>query len=483
MASVYTTQEVPGTRRDSFFDSLGRKFLLLCFLTIVMSLCALFVNSLADERAARSVEVLREISGHVGGPQSFLGPTLLIPYTAPPVPVVSNGATAAIALARRRGVYVVFPVSASAMVTSRTEERRRSLFRVPVFHADVQMQASFDLTGVPRALPSEAVLDWAGAEIVVGASDLRGALSDVTLTTATGVRTLATAVTMPNLLLGQEGTKQSLALLGTGIAGDAHPGATFDVTARLRFSGAQRIAVLPYGSSTRVEVHGDWPSPGFDGGALPATRNVAANGFDAAWSIPSIARGVRSEGDADAMTGLDKAAVGVSFIEVADPYQSVSRSLKYAPLFLGLVFLTYFVFEVTTGKRLHPAQYLLVGLAQLIFYLLLLSIAERIGFDFGFLLAGAASVALLAVNAGWVFQSSLQRLRAGAIFSVLYGMIYLLLRLEDNALIVGAIGSFVVLSAAMYLTRSLDWYGAGPKAFPSAATQMASPLPDRVGEL
>ncbi len=178
--------------------------------------------------------------------------------------------------------------------------------------------------------------------------------------------------------------------------------------------------------------------------------------------MPFIARGVRAEGTDDSITGLDATALGVSFIEVADPYQSVSRSLKYVLLFLGLVFLSYFVFEVTTSKRIHPAQYILVGIAQIIFYLLLLSLAERIGFDYGFLLAGAATVSLLSLNAHWIFASRMQGARALVIFTLLYVLIYLLLRLEDNALLVGSIASFLAVAAAMYLTRRIDWYGLLP---------------------
>jgi inner membrane protein len=149
--------------------------------------------------------------------------------------------------------------------------------------------------------------------------------------------------------------------------------------------------------------------------------------------------------------------------ELADPYQSVTRSLKYVLLFLGLLFLSYFVFEVTTGKRIHPAQYILVGIAQIIFYLLLLSLAERIGFDFGFLIAGAATVTLLSINAGWIFASRVQAFRAFAVFSLLYTLIYLLLRLEDNALLVGAIASFLAVAGVMYFTRSIDSYGSLPE--------------------
>ncbi len=187
--------------------------------------------------------------------------------------------------------------------------------------------------------------------------------------------------------------------------------------------------------------------------------------------MPFIARGVRAEGTDDSMSGLDATALGISFVEVADPYQSVSRSLKYVVLFIGLVFLSYFVFEATTGKRVHPAQYILVGIAQIIFYLLLLSFAERIGFNYGFLLAGAATVVLLAANAGWVFSSRALGARAAVIFTLLYSLIYLLLTLEDNALLVGAIASFLAVAGAMYFTRRIDWYG----SLPSRA-QQTSPI-------
>jgi len=147
-----------------------------------------------------------------------------------------------------------------------------------------------------------------------------------------------------------------------------------------------------------------------------------------------------------------------STIKLVDSYRSVSRSLKYVLLFLGLVFLTYFVFEATTGKRVHPAQYVLVGTAQLIFYLLLLSLSEKIGFDLAFLLAGVATVALLSINAGWVFVSRLQGVRASVIFTLLYTLIYLLLTLQDDALLIGAISSFLAVASVMYFTRHIDWY-------------------------
>jgi inner membrane protein involved in colicin E2 resistance len=167
-------------------------------------------------------------------------------------------------------------------------------------------------------------------------------------------------------------------------------------------------------------------------------------------------------------------AGGTADTIMVDPYRSVDRSLKYILLFEGLVFLTYFMFEVTCARRVHPAQYVLVGIAQIIFYLLLLSLTEKLGFDIGFLIAGGATVALLAVNAKWVFASWKQGWRALAIFSPLYGLIYVLLRLKDYALLVGAVASFAAVAAALYFTRNIDWYGTTPGDARESAGQGAA---------
>ena len=170
-------------------------------------------------------------------------------------------------------------------------------------------------------------------------------------------------------------------------------------------------------------------------------------------------------------------------IRLADSYRSTRRSLHYITLFLSLVFLTYFLFEVMTGKSVHPAQYALVGIAQTIFYLLLLSFAEHLGFDLSFLIAGACTVALFSVNTEWVFCSRKLALRSLAVFALLYGFIYVLLRVEAYALLVGAIASFVAVAAAMYITRNIDWYGNGVSTPSFAATPFSSPSSARESPL
>ncbi len=470
MNDVPTFQSIPQVRIRT--RSMGLKLIVVCFLALFMTIPALFLSSLVDDRTKRASDVTSEISSHVGGPETFLGPTLAIPYNIAPHSPAEPW---------KHGTYLVFPAQASATLKTSTEERHRSLFKVPVYQADIRFDAAFDLTGVPAAAPQGAELDWNRAQIVVGVSDARGAQADATLTTDTKTFTLAPASIGQNLSFPEDKNKDiKLVLFGANVGDIAKPNSSFHAISNLRFSGAQRIALLAYGKTTRLLAQGDWPNPGFDGGILPLSRNLSGQGFTAEWSVPFIARGVRAEGSEDIITGLNATALGISFIEVADPYQSVNRSLKYILLFLGLVFLSYFIFEVTTGKRVHAAQYILIGVAQIIFYLLLLSLSERVGFDYGFLIAGGATVLLLSANAGWIFASRLQSIRACVVFTLLYTLIYLLLRLEDNSLLVGAIASFLAVAAAMYFTRRIDWYSSLPA--PQAPEQPPMPLSPNSGQ-
>jgi inner membrane protein len=445
---------------------MGLKLIVIGGLALFMTIPALFVYALISDRTQRAEQVTKEIGQLVGGPQTFLGPLVAVPYALSPAETAPS-----------RSVYLICPVRGDATVRTKTEERRRSLFRVPVYQSEIAFHASFDLAGSPHALPLGATLDWSRAEFVVGATDPRGALSDANITSNGKTATLAPATVLDALTIKGIGERENeahtLTLFGAReMVTDAQP-QRFEVTATLKFSGAQRLAILAYGKTSAVSMTGDWPHPSYDGSFLPVRRHQSGQGFEAQWSVPFIARGVRAEGRSDLMTGLGGTAMGVSFVELADPYQSVSRSLKYALLFLSIVFSAYFLFEVTTGKRVHPAQYVLVGVAQLIFYLLLLAIAERIGFDAGFAIAATATVVLLSLYAGWVFESVRYRIRALISFSCVYALIYILMRLEDQALLVGAVVSFATIAALMYFTRNIDWYGSlagngGPKANPDA---------------
>ncbi len=443
--------------------SMGLKLIVVCFLALVMSIPALFVWALIEDRSERAKEVTTEVTNLVGGPQVFLGPVLAVPYKAPQ----PEGKPP------RSGAYVVFPVRGEAAVSAQAEERHRSLFKVPIYRSDIAFNATFEIPAAASNLPTGAELDWNRAQIEIAVSDARGAHSEITLLAGDKSASLGPATALVNTTVNlQNGGYQNLTFFGTPAAAIAQPGSKFDVKAEMKFTGAQRLTFLAFARTTSLTMKGDWPSPSFNGGVLPTTQNITPAGFDATWSVPFIARNVPADGAEDIVDRLGRTAMGVSFVELADPYQQVTRSLKYAVLFVGLVFLTYFLFEVGSGKRVHPAQYILIGVAQLIFYLLLLSIAERIGFDWAFLVAAVATVGLISTYALWVFDSRKYGVRAVAAFSALYALIYFLLGLEDEALLVGAVASFLAIAAVMYFTRKIDWYGTS-----AVATTTGQPVP------
>src|ERR1700722_4244268 len=184
---------LPGFQARFRSRSMGIKLIVVCGLALFMTIPTLFVGGLVSDRTNRAADVTREVSGYVGGQQTFLGPTLAIPYNIPPQ---SPGDFA------KHGVYLVFPAQASAVVRTATEERRRSLFKVPVFQADLKFDATFDLAGVPGVAPQGAELDWSRAEIVVGVSDARGALADANMTTDGAVSTLVPSGIAQNITVG-----------------------------------------------------------------------------------------------------------------------------------------------------------------------------------------------------------------------------------------------------------------------------------------
>jgi inner membrane protein len=452
--------------------SMGLKLLLVCALALLMAIPALFVFKILYDRTQRAEEVVSQIGGLIGGPQTFLGPVLSVPYTLTTPPPAAGQPASVVS-----GAYIIYPEVGRVTAGVKTSVRKRGLFKATVWTSDLEFASSFDLSKVAGQPPRGAVLDWSRAELLVGASDARGAQSNVILTVAGQPREMTPALTLG--AVGMQGGDEprryrgggDLKFFGASASGLVTPGSRFDVTARATFAGAQRLAVLPHGKTTTFHVVGDWSAPSYDGGFLPVrhgpnpasgkTADQAGSGFVADWSVPFIARGVPGDGTSEVLSNLGGASLGVTFADQADPYQAVGRSLKYAPMFLGLVFLAYFLFETVQKKRVHPAQYVLIGLAQIIFYLLLLSIAERIGFDYGFLISAGATVALISAYAGWVFESRKQGWVAFVAFTLLYALIYILMRLEDWALLVGAVTSFAAIAAVMYFTRRLDWYGGG----------------------
>jgi inner membrane protein len=236
----------------------------------------------------------------------------------------------------------------------------------------------------------------------------------------------------------------------------------FNVATRLTLGGAQRFAVAAFAQDTSVTISGDRDDVSAEGYFQPnAPLQPANDHFEAAWRIPYVARGIEKAADLSNFN-LGQAAqrdMAVSFVSSDDIYRGVARAVAYGIMFIGIVFLATLIFEAVSGRKAHPAQYVLVGLAQCVFYLLLLSMTEIIGFTVSFAIAAAATVALLGYYAGVSFKSAAVGVRATAGLALLYAAMYVLMTLEDFALLAGSIVAFVVIAATMIATRRIDWYG------------------------
>jgi inner membrane protein len=228
-------------------------------------------------------------------------------------------------------------------------------------------------------------------------------------------------------------------------------------------SGGGSLSFLPLGDETTVTLASAWPAPSFTGAFLPTERTVSADGFTARWTVPSMARPFPQAwraGEVD--TGvLFGSSFGASLMAPVDVYQKVTRSVKYGALFLLLPFLVFFLFEVLGGLRVHPLQYLLVGFAECLFYLLLLSLAEHLPFVAAYLAAAGAATLMVTLYASAVLHSWRRALLLAPALAAAYGFLYTTLQSEDFALLIGSIGLFVILGLVMVLTRRVDWYRIG----------------------
>ena len=440
--------------------SAGLKLLLVCGLALLMAVPALFVYGVVHERTSGAQRALSDVSALVGGEQSVLGPVLAVPFARTPDPEKPER--------KIYGVAIAYAEEGNANANVTVEERKRGIYVVPVFDATVDFKAQFDPKALRDAIPADATPVWADARLYMGISDSRGVKEAYAVTVNGAALAMAPAPQMHSDGAYNPTPAAVGSLAGGAIRNLQTATAPIDVSATMSISGAQRFAIGPFAKNTRFKMNSNWEDPSFTGGVLPRTHNASeegVTGFTAEWNVPYLARDIPGAGahlNLSDVTAYNRRDMAVRFMLAANPYQSVERALKYAAMFVGFVFLSYFLFEITSGARAHPAQYVLVGLAQTIFYLLLLAISERIGFDGAFFIAAAMTVLLTAAYAMSVFRSRQYGLRALGVMSGIYGLIYVLMRAEENALLAGAFASFAAIALTMYLTRNVDWYGEKP---------------------
>jgi inner membrane protein len=441
----------------------GVKLLGIVALTILMAVPLFLIQMALSERQQTAAGAASDIAQGYGGPQAVAGPILQVPYSQKHIDLVDGKTVETVSHYTR----ALLPDDLKMAVQADTETRYRGIFPVPVYRAAVDLRARFDKAAIAAAVPADAVIDWNNVTITILVTDARG-LADNVVLSANG----RPVPFEPGPGIASSGVGDSTsAIAGMQAQLAMHEAADLSLATKFVLRGSREFSLAPLGRRTVADVKSGWASPSFFGAFLPSQRQIGHDGFTAAWTVPYLARGFGQsfEKPEDAVRAILPQVFGARFYQPVDHYQLVQRALKYAILFVALGFLTFFVAETVSRQRIHVVQYAMVGAAQVLFYLLLLSIAEHLGFLTSYAIAAGATVALTGLYAASALQSWWRAGVIAVVLGTLYAMLYLILNSEDNALITGSAVLFAALAGTMYFTRRIDWYRIADPASRSSA--------------
>lgn len=424
------------------------RLIIMGILMLGLMIPLMMVQGVVSERATRRDAAVAEVGGIWGAAQTLGGPILTVPYR---YTWIDNAGKTKPLVARAYFLPELLDIEG----TVEPEIRRRSLFEVVVYKSHLKIAGRFARPNIEQIRPVPDQMLWDDATLSLGVADPRGISRRATVTWNGREQAFVPGVADAGLFTS------GVQAPASGLSRSTSE-TTFSLDIDL--NGSRQLRFLPAGSETSVKLTSSWPHPSFAGAPLPETRRSDVNGFSATWRTPYFGRGyppqwTSVECNREQLKALgDASAFGVTLMQPVDIYQQAERAVKYAALFIVMTFVIAFLWEIVRGALLHPIQYLFVGFAMCIFYLLLLSLSEHIGFDKAYVSAAAATVSLLAWYWTRSVGSAWQGMLMGAALTGLYGFLYLLLRLEDYALLAGSIGLFVMLAGVMYLTRRVNWY-------------------------
>ena len=448
-----------GGMADRVLDrfALALKIGAILFLTLLLIIPMARIHGLVLERQALRNSVVQDIARSAGYAQTVTGPLLIVPYTRRLREQQLDANQKVVTVTREvAGEVRLLPAALDVTGSLATDERRRGIYRVRIFNADTKLDGRFELPANYGVAGDVAEYSFGQAHLVLGISDIRGIGNALTLA-ANGAK-----------INFQPGT--GTAVVGSGvqaplaIAATAQ-GQTLDYHIDLALQGTGDFHVSPVGRETHVKLTSNWPHPGFAGEFLPRTREIRADGFSAEWQTSFFATNMEEalahcnfviDASDKSCTAFRAQHFGVSFVDPVDQYLKSERAAKYAFLFIGLTFAGFFVFEVLRRFSVHPVQYGLVGLSLALFFLLLLSLSEHIGFAAAYVVSAVACVGLIT----FYVSHALSRAHAagfGVALAGLYGLLYGILSSEDYALLMGSLLVFGLLAAVMVLTRKVNW--------------------------
>lgn len=413
-------------------------FILMMLLLIPLS----FVESLIEERQGLRQVAITEVSNKWANDQEVYGPILTIPVSRR---VVSEDVVNII----RDEVHILpSDLDIKGDVTPKTLSR--GIYEVAVYDTRLSFSGRFDTLSNYLDEFNEYEAHYEDAFLTVHVSDLRGIKEKILVRWNDLTKEVTPGSAIPAIVASGVTVKQIL---------DADPVAENSFSFDLDLQGSQFLGFIPLGKETRVDITSDWQDPAFDGAFLPTEREVNDAGFNAQWKVLELNRNYPQfwMGNRNA-TDLKNSAFGVKLLLPANDYQKSMRSAKYALLAISLTFLTFFLVEIFNKRKLHPFQYILIGLALVLFYTLLVSISEHTNFNTAYLISSISIISIIALYARAILQSSKQTLVLVVILCFTYAFVYITLQLQDYALLIGSIGLTAILAFTMYITRKINWY-------------------------
>jgi len=437
------TKEFIQNKSMSFNWQITFKVVIIGAIAIALLIPKFMIIGLIAEREQTAETSKKEVMQKWSLAQSLRGPVFSIPYIERNFDSNEKKETEVV-----KTLYVL-PKSLKIKGEIVPQKLYRNIYETVVYESGLNFSGSFEKVDFDALkIPEKDVL-WEKAKIEIAISDLRG-IKEIGAFHWNGKSTTFLPG-MENALIGTAG----ISLLLSGINAGNFPA---DFAFTLQIKGSESLQFAPLGEITEVELHSTWNDPGFEGSFLPTERKIDNNGFTANWKVLNFNRNFPQQWKNEEYR-VTNADFGVKLVTMADHYQKNSRSAKYGILVILFTFLSFFLNEIIAKQRVHPFQYILVGFAVLVFYLLLLSISEQIGFNLAYLISALAVITMIFTYSLTFLKSWTNSLIQTLILAFSFGFIFVLMQLESYALLAGSIGLFFILGVTMFFTRKINWYG------------------------
>jgi inner membrane protein len=429
-------------------NSIAVRLFTIGFLILLLLIPVSMVENLIRERDMIHSEAIKEVSSKWGEQQTLTGLVLTVPYkTFEKVYVKESAEKFKLVESIKYAHFLPDSLNISGVVSP--ELRYRGIYEVIVYNSRINLTGQFAFPKFEDWNIDKEDILWKDAFISLGLSDLRGIQENITVDWNDKQYLFNPGIETNDII--QNGISTRLYL------NEKDTSSIYSFSLKLDFNGSSNLYFVPLGRITKVSLKSNWKNPSFEGAFLPDKREITKNGFTALWKVLHLNRPYpqRFRGSVE---GVSESSFGVNLIVPVDEYQKSMRSAKYAVIFIVLTFLIFFFVHILNGVRIHPIQYIIVGLALCIFYTLLIALSEHIPFGYSYLISSISIIGLITLYAHNIFDNKKLTLLICMILVILYIFIYSIIQMEDYALLMGSIGLFIVLGIVMYLTRKIDWY-------------------------